>query len=230
MQTVVRIIAAATALQLLLLPQVSAGSTPSVSAARVTIDPLDLVLNKAGAKLTFAFTPTTQLSSGGTITIEYGPGFYANGITPTMDSCSLPLLSPSFAAIGGTTTKYANSIEIKTSGASIDAGSAFTITIGGLTVGSVSTSSDFLVFTSTDTGGKYAYTGSSPYKSGSRVSQFSMTIANAERAFAGAATVTITFTPSSAISTTTSSFTGGITLFFPRGMFVNADCRNQADS
>ena len=208
MQTVVRIIAAAVALQLLLLPQVSA---TSVSAARVTIDPRDLLLNKAGVKLTLAFTPTTQLSSGGTITIQYSSGFYANGITPTMDSCSVPLLSAAFAATSGT-----NRIVITTSGASIDTGSGFTITIGGLSVGSVSTSSNFYVYTSTDSDGKLAGTpiSSDSYASGSLVTQFSMTIANAERIFTSAATVTITFTPSSSIT----NQNGNIVLYFPANL------------
>ena len=130
MQTLARVIAAAAALQLLLLPHVSA---TSVSAARVVIDPRDLLLNKPSVKLTLAFTPTTTLTPGGTINIEYNSGFYANGVIPTMDSCSVSGLSTTFAA-----TSSSNRIVITTSAASIVASCSFTNTIGGLTVPYVS--------------------------------------------------------------------------------------------
>jgi hypothetical protein len=202
MQTLARFLAAAAALQLLLLPHVSAGT---LSAARIEIDPRDLVLNKANVKLTLTFTPTTTLPPSGTITIQYTSGFYATGVTPTMDSCNVPLLSTTFSA-----TDSNNRIAITTSGASIAAGSSFAITIGGLTVGSARTSSQFSVYTSTDSNQR----GAEQYESGTRVTQFSMTITDSERIFASAATVTLTFTPSTAVST--SQF---ITMFFPSGFF-----------
>jgi hypothetical protein len=208
MQTLVRFITAAAAIQLLLLPQVSASS---VSDARVTIEPSDLVLAKTGAKLIFVFTPTATLPSGGTITIQYSSGFYSNGITPTMVSCSVPLLSSSFALTDGT-----NRIVITTLGPSIVFGSVFTITIGGLAVGSVSTRSNFDVCTSTDL---QCMRVPDFYVSGTRASQFSMAIANADRSFGNAAAVTIAFTPSSQIA-----LNGGISLFFPAGLFKNAPC------
>jgi hypothetical protein len=212
MQSLTCLIAAATTLHLVLLPQVSA---TSVSAARVNIAPLDLLLNKPSVKLTVAFTPTTALLSGATITMHYSSGFYANGVTPTMDSCSVSQLSPTFAAIN-------NRIVITTSGASITSGSSFTITIGGLTMGSARTSSQFQVLTSADSDSTTAGApGQSPdsYTSGTRTVQFSMTIAESERSFANSATVTISFSPSSAISTESA-----ITLVFPEGMFKNAAC------
>ena len=117
MRDTVYIVTAVAFLRLLSLPQVSA---QAVSAAKVTIDPYDVLLNKVGVKLTVAFTPATTLNSGGIIYISYSAGFYATGITPTMVASSVPNFVSTF---GPTDTPLSGYLVITTSGASISSGS-----------------------------------------------------------------------------------------------------------
>jgi len=220
MQSCILFVAATVALHLLLLQQVAA--TTSVTEARLTIDPRDLLLNKAGVQLTVAFTPMTTLPSGGTITMQYNTGFYANGLTPNMVASSLLGFTSTFRPTG-TCPNMLNVPEIScivitTSGASIDSGSAFNITIGGLTVGGT-TSIQIGCSLSTSTDPNLIYI-NSPYSTGTRVTQFSMAIADSDRIFTNAATVTIAFSPSTSIQ----RGQGGIYLLFPAGFIQNNAC------
>ena len=215
---------------LVLLPQVAAQT--SVTSPKITIDPRDLLLNKADAKLTVAFTPTTPIPDGGYIYLYVGSGsnsFYridpGGNTAATMLSCSLPQLSVTFSSSTNQGQfSYENVFLIRTSGASIPSNQAFTITIGSLTVGSSRTSSGILRISTTSDTNLVSIPGSLPgntdYKSSATtLSQISMTIADADRVFAAAAAVTIKFTPSTTLVATSASWDNAVVLWFPKGFF-----------
>ncbi len=209
---------------LVLLPQVAA----QVTVPKITIDPRHLLLNKAGAKITVAFTLTTALPVGGFINIIVGNQFYQmdqSGYSPaTLLSCSVPQLSATFqSSVNQPTLNYETAIVMKTSGVSIPAGHAFTMIVANLTVGSVATSSSFKVSTSADPTVVYfpgGLAGNMNYKScATTLSQISMTIADSDRVFSTAAAVTIQFTPSTTLVATSASWDNAVVLWFPKDFF-----------
>ncbi len=120
---------AAALLQLALLPQVAAQT--SVSNQKFEIDPRDLLLNKAGAKLTVSFIPTTRLPAGGFMYLRVG-SFYAYDSSSfggsgryspaSLISCSIAQLSAAFKTSWTQSGAWNIQIDIQTSGADIPSG------------------------------------------------------------------------------------------------------------
>ena len=92
----------------------------------------DRVMNKSSVPVTLAFTPTTPIPSGGTITLTYPSNFFASSITPIVAAAASSVAG--LTATCGATT--ATSVVITTSGATIGT-SVFTVTISGFTLGNV---------------------------------------------------------------------------------------------
>lgn len=223
---------------LVLLPQVEAQAPTSVTAAKITIDPRDLLNNKADAKLTVTFTPTTTIPDGGYIYLAVGYGsssFYQinpGGSSPaTMLSCSVcPQLSATFqSSVNDGQFQNRNVIKIRISGASIPSSQAFTMTIGNLFVNNLPadsssrSSNSLMISTSVDTN-FVSFPGSLPgnthyQSSATTLSQVSVTIANSDRVYSASAAVTIKFTPSTVLVATSDSWGNAIVLWFPKGFF-----------
>jgi hypothetical protein len=205
-----------------ILVQTSADTAPSdpvsagailgqVTAVSFSISPSDRVSSKPMVALTVGFTPTTPIPIGGTVTVSYPQNFFAPSITPILQSDSSSVLG----LTGTCGSTGVSSFIITTSGAAISA-SAFTITIGGLTMGNATVGANSVtVHSSADT------LPSSPISSGSisnQVASVSFRIASLDRmATKTSVPVTLGFTPTSPLN-----IGGSITLLYPSGFFASA--------
>jgi hypothetical protein len=97
----------------------------------------DRVAGKVFVPVTLAFTLATPLDVGGTITLTYPSGFFQRFVTPTVAAGSSSVAR--LTGVCGATT--ASSVVIVTSGANINEGSPFTVTLMGLTMGAATASS-----------------------------------------------------------------------------------------
>ncbi|TEB19440.1 hypothetical protein C9890_0211, partial [Perkinsus sp. BL_2016] len=102
-----------------------------VSSFAFTIASSHRVVGKSSVPISLAFTPTTAIPSGGTITLTYPPNFFASPVTSTVAAGASSVLG--LSAVCSVTS--ATAMVITVSGASINASSVFTITISGFTIG-----------------------------------------------------------------------------------------------
>lgn len=163
----------------------------SVFQVSFNVSDADRVPGKANATITFAFTPQTLVESG-SVTLNYPPGFLAADVTPSSAVSNVAALS---LTVGSTTS---TSLVLIASG-SIPTSSQVVVTVHGVSMGdategvsdgvSVQTSADVAVSLAVSSG---AIRG--------RVTSVAFHIATADRIAGNAnATVTLTFTPYSAV-------------------------------
>jgi hypothetical protein len=178
----------------------------SVFAVSFNVSDTDRAPGNANATATFAFTTQTVVNAGGTVTLNYPAAFFAPGVAPSGTTCNLPALSFATAATSAASL-------LLTSTAALPAASAVVITVYGLTMGAatqgsatgitVQTSADVAVSLAAPSGGIEG-----------RVTAVAFQIATADRIAGNNATVTLSFTPFSAIQDFQS-----ITLNYPNAFF-----------
>ena len=179
---------------------------------QLAINSTDRIAGKPSVPITLAFTPTTLLPSGGTVTLTYPTGFFAPSVTPNNVTAGGSNVAGLTAAFGATT---ATSVVMTMSGALISVASVFTVTITGITMGTVTSgATGVTVQTSSDT------VASTAVASGSilgRVASVSFTIASTDRISGKTSIpVTLAFTP-----TTLLPSGGTLILTYPTGFFAS---------
>jgi hypothetical protein len=171
------------------------------------ISDTDRAPGNTNSTVTFAFTTQTVVHAGGTITLNYPTAFFASGVTPSSTACNVEGLT--FTAAATTSMSL-----ILTLTSSLPSASAVVITMHGMTMGAVTAGSvaGITVQTSADVAV------SSAVPSGAiegRVTGVAFEIGAADRkAGNNNATVTLTFTPYTAIQNFQS-----ITLNYPHAFF-----------
>ncbi len=123
----------------------SGGIFTQVTSTTFQISSSDRIAGRPGVAVTLSFTPTTPVVAGGTLTLNYPNGFFAQLITPNIPVGSSNIAS--FTATCGPTA--ASSIVITTAGANINS-STFLVTISGFKMGAVTLGGVVTVQTSSD--------------------------------------------------------------------------------
>ncbi len=101
-----------------------------MTSVKFDINASERIAHKSSVAVSVAFTPTTPIPSGGSITLIYPDGFFAMSVTPTVSVGASSVANLS-ATCGATTVAR---FVLTTSGATIDA-LPFTVTIRGLKMG-----------------------------------------------------------------------------------------------
>jgi hypothetical protein len=104
-----------------------------VTVASFTIAPSDRFAGKSPVPVTLAFIPATPIPVGGSITLNYPPGFFASSVTPTVKSGASSVAGLT-ATCGATTAAF---VVISSMGVAIGASVLFTVTISGFKMGAV---------------------------------------------------------------------------------------------
>ncbi len=118
----------------------------AVTNVAFVIPVLKRVPASTAATLTLTFTPTKMIQIGGKITVNFPATFFAATPAPANNDAG----SASVGSMTATSVYSTNSIVITTAAASAPAGTAFTITLSGLVVGSATTGGDVTIQTDLD--------------------------------------------------------------------------------
>jgi hypothetical protein len=188
----------------------SGGIYTQVTMMTMTIGSAERIARRPAVYVTFSFTPTNGIPIGGSITLHYPTDFFAASVTPTLSAGKSNIAS----LTGACSATTATSLVITTAGATIPASAAFTVTISGLTMGSVTAGSvGITIQTSTDTLPSAA-SQSGPIDG--QVNSVIFGIASSHRiAGKASAVVTLSFTTSTSISSG-----GTIALTYPSAFFA----------
>jgi hypothetical protein len=175
------------------------------------ISAFDRKAGKIDASVILAFTPVNAVPSGGTITLEYPPSFFAQGVVPVITAGSSNV--ESLAGICGATTD--TSLVITTLGGTIPA-AAVVITIRGVVMGGLTAgAADITIQTSADTMKSSAIMSGGIYPP---ITDVYFDIALADRVSGKTdVKITVQFTPSNPIPSG-----GTITLFYPNSFFASS--------
>lgn len=166
----------------------------------------DRIAGRSNVSITIGFTPTTSLPPSSTITVRYPSDFFAASVTPTLVSSSGVGITATF---GPTTATH---FVITTAGATIQT-IAFTVTIGGLTLGGVTPGAVGVTFESSTDTVPTAAVQSGPILGQIANVDFSIRLQN--RLVGGTAVpVTISFVSASSLPVG-----GTMTLSYPLGFF-----------
>jgi hypothetical protein len=189
-----------------------------VTAVTFSIATADRVASKSAVSVTLGFKTNFVLPVAGKITLNYPAGFFASSTAPSFAAGDSSVATMTGAVAVPTATQ----IVITTSTAGIAAGTIFTITLRGLTMGAATAGSATGITVQTDAD-TTASAGVASGAIGGQATISSWTVTSAYRVpgqsavagFLGGNAVTVVFTTSAFTETA-----NAITINFPTGFFV----------